>query len=618
MSAIAQDAGEARAEAASGFGAWNPGVRSQIPGELRDRCTIFRPEHSFTSEAEAAELADLTGLPASELVAFRPRRLALHAVLIRVTANLSVPDGLRIEDLGINFRRMTQTLLNACVEPRMPEIERAYDTLRRALAGHVERALARHVERAVAAVDGRGDAAADGRAGKLKRRFFRWLDWRRSARTPGVGEPARPASAPTADDGPDRVREAAERAVARVTSALQVRHGRIWGGHDVIARVATDLACNDLGSDEIGGLIEPWLTEAAAREGYRVLPRQEAPVVMNTKGPSASGKSTLRPLQRRLAADIGVDWSEFALISPDIWRKQLIDYESLGAVYRYGAMFTGEELAIVDQKLDRYMAGKGERGDMPHLLIDRFRFDSFAPDSNEAGSNLLTRFGHVVYLFFMITPPESLVERAWNRGLEVGRYKAVDDTLAHGVEAYSGMPEVFFTWVQRTDKRVHFEFLDNSVAQGERPRTVAFGWNGTLNVLDVGRLLDVERYRRVNVDAMSPDALYPDPQALAPSRNAGFLVQCAERFPVVNFAEQDTGFIYLRIAGGTPVVVDAPRLYAALADADTRAGIAAVAPEIRETAGPSPAQPARLRDIDGFANGHTLGRWGTAGASGPA
>ena len=122
---------------------------------------------------------------------------------------------------------------------------------------------------------------------------------------------------------------------------------------------------------------------------------------------------------------------------------------------------------------------------MSHLLIDRFRFDSFAADSDEAGSNLLTRFGHIIYLFFVITPPAFLVERAWNRGLEVGRYKAVDDTLAHGVEAYAGMPELFFTWVQRRDKRVHFEFLDNSVPRGERPLTVAFGGNETLNVLDI-------------------------------------------------------------------------------------------------------------------------------------
>src|SRR5207245_2473220 len=131
------------------------------------------------------------------------------------------------------------------------------------------------------------------------------------------------------------------------------------------------------------------------------------------------------------------------------------------------------------------MAAKARRGDISHLLIDRFRFDSFASHSDEAGSNLLTRFGQIVYLFFMITPPELLVERAWYRGLEVGRYKAVDDTLAHGVEAYSGMPQLFFTWVARTDKNVHFEFLDNSVPMGQAPRTVAFGRNDTLNVLDL-------------------------------------------------------------------------------------------------------------------------------------
>jgi hypothetical protein len=106
-------------------------------------------------------------------------------------------------------------------------------------------------------------------------------------------------------------------------------------------------------------------------------------------------------------------------------------------------------LQIVDKKLDRYMAMKAERGEMTHLLIDRFRFDSFAPDSDEAGSNLLTRFGHDVYLFFMITPPEALVERAWKRGLELGRYKAVDDTLAHGIDAYAGMPRLIFTWAKR-------------------------------------------------------------------------------------------------------------------------------------------------------------------------
>src|SRR5207237_5600635 len=128
--------------------------------------------------------------------------------------------------------------------------------------------------------------------------------------------------------------------------------------------------------DEIGRLVEPLLLSAAEREAYRVLPPQPSPLVMNTKGASASGKSTLRPLQRKLAGNIGVRWSDFALISPDIWRKQLLDYGALGAVYKYAGALTSEELQIIDQKLDRYMALKYQRGDMSHLLIDRFRFDS--------------------------------------------------------------------------------------------------------------------------------------------------------------------------------------------------------------------------------------------------
>ena len=67
--------------------------------------------------------------------------------------------------------------------------------------------------------------------------------------------------------------------------------------------------------------------------------------MINTKGPSASGKSTLRPLQKRLAGDIGVQWSDFALISPDIWRKQLLDYGSLGRAYKYAGALHGRGAA---------------------------------------------------------------------------------------------------------------------------------------------------------------------------------------------------------------------------------------------------------------------------------
>jgi hypothetical protein len=248
---------------------------------------------------------------------------------------------------------------------------------------------------------------------------------------------------------------------------------------------------------------------------------------------------------------------------------------------------------------------------MTHLLIDRFRFDSFAPDSDEEGSNLLTRFGQTVYLFFMITPPESLVDRAWMRGLEFGRYKAVDDTLAHAVEAYTGIPDVFFTWVRRSDKQIRFEFLDNTVCLGERPRTVAFGDNDTFNILNVKGILDIERYGRVNVGASDAESLYADRSLLDPEHNTAFLRRCIEEFREVNFADQSTGRIYLRIDRGTPDAADSTGLQAAISDPDTQSGIKAVAPSALRGDVPEPDRPCYLHGAAGAQSG-TLGQWGAA------
>src|SRR6478609_437790 len=113
------------------FGPWHPGVASEIPDALRHLSTFLRPENVFTSYSTAAELRDLTGLELSDVVAFRPQRLALHELLVRVTADLSVPDGSRIEDLGINFRQITRALHASAVAPKMDSIIATYDAARR-------------------------------------------------------------------------------------------------------------------------------------------------------------------------------------------------------------------------------------------------------------------------------------------------------------------------------------------------------------------------------------------------------------------------------------------------------------------------------------------------------
>ncbi len=583
-----------------GFGPWNPGISSELPPDLLPLSTILRPENVFTSLAEAQELRDYTGLPLEELVAFRPRRLAVHELLIRVAADWSVPDGPRQEDLGIHFREMVETLFTRHIAPVMPDLEQEYDKLKRKLTAAIDAELAATLcAPAPATLPARGLRAVFS-LGRRTQSAAREEDaWAREERILDEWS--------TADETGDPILRAVRLALARIVSAMRIRHPRARLDRALITSIAATLACNDFGSEALGRLIDPVVREGAQAEGYRLLPAQARPVVMNTKGASASGKSTMRPLQKKLAGEIGVDWSDFALISPDIWRKYLLDYDTLGEAYKYAGSFTGLEMEVIHHRLDRYMAQKAERGEMSHLLIDRFRFDSFAPDSDEAGSNLLTRFGHLVYLFFMITPPHATVERAWKRGLEVGRFKAVDDLLAHNVEAFSGMPELFFTWALRESKLVHYEFLDNSVALGERPRTVAFGWNGELNILDVECMLDVDRYRKINVDARDPEAVYPDRDRMAAQNNVAFIQQCARRLPVVNFVERETGRIYLRLESGRLAWTDAEALARAAGDAETRAGIHAVAPTVLDAAHAAPQRSPEHLKTGRF---HTLGEWG--------
>ncbi len=588
---------------AAGFGPWNPGIRSQLPAAVLPLSTIFRAENVLTSLAEAHERSAFTGLEPEDLVAFRPERLVVHELLIRVMADLSVPDGAEYADLGLNFREITATIHRSHIEPHLPEIARACDGLRCRAAALIESELTSSLF--AAAVDrreppGGGVLGLFGRPRRpqppsesiedKERRVL--AEWQQRA---------------AASDDP--LVACALRTLACLAAALRVRHGRIRGDRTLLTTLATDLVCNEHGSEMVGRMIEPHIAPAVEAQGYGLLPPQERPVVMNTKGASASGKSTMRPLQRQLAHALGLDWADFALISPDIWRKYLLDYDTLGEASRYAGSLTGHELKIIDQKLDRYMAQKALRGRISHLLIDRFRFDSFAEEGGEEGARLLTRFGALVYMFFMITPPIATVERAWQRGREVGRYKAVDDLLDHNVEAYTGMPNLFFTWALRQDKQVHYEFLDNGVAAGERPRTVAFGWNEEMSILDIGRLLDIERFRKIDIAAQGPAEVHPDPAALAAGNNTAFLLRCARRIRKISLADHRTGRIYAQIEAGAVRGIDPEALAVAMQDDDTRVALLALAPGIRDAE--AWREPRSLRREE---HAHTIGRWGSDAA----
>lgn len=526
--------------------AWNPGLDSDIPRHLLPLVTLFRQENGFVSYPEASELSDLTGIKLNSLVAFRPERLVIHALLVRVTANLSVADGPSYEELGLNLRGMVDTVYTRYMQPQMDAICRVYYDGKAQAEDLVSAQLAEKLYAPPKPV---------GEPEKKSSIFFKLFAKKPVEKQSSAVEEM--LELRVVDEWNQLARNQESQLVvscfetlAKTVSTIVGHRGTLRVDQQVVTKVVVNHVCNTYVADLIDAYIQPIFDNAVEQEGYRYLPKQLKPVIMNVKGASASGKSTIRPQQRRLAGKLDIPWEDFALISPDYWRKYLLEYESLGDDYKYGAMLTGTELEIIDKKLDRYMATKASEGSISHLLIDRFRFDSFTVDIDKSpDSKLLSRFGDQVFMFFMITPPAATVERAWLRGINTGRYKAVDDLLYHNVEAYTGMPSLFLSWVNSKDRKVHFEFLDNDVELGELPRTVAFGWNGTMTILDVNVMLNVDRYRQVDITAKQADQVFKKAEAGKPL-STDFIVQCAKTVKQLDFADPNSLNIYASVSNG--------------------------------------------------------------------
>ena len=90
------------------FHAWNPGLSSSIPSALLPFVSLYRPENSSVTYSQAKEISEFCGLDPFEVISFKTERLIVHELLIRVSADLGIPDGPNYEDLGICLRNMVE------------------------------------------------------------------------------------------------------------------------------------------------------------------------------------------------------------------------------------------------------------------------------------------------------------------------------------------------------------------------------------------------------------------------------------------------------------------------------------------------------------------------------
>ena len=545
--------------------AWNPGLEPETPREYQQLETIYRPENVDSSIADTEELSRLTGLNHEELVVFKPERLAVHELIVRVTADIVVLEGEDELDLGRNFRRIAGTILTDFVEPHIVELQNSYYDLHNRVHQMVHSVLGETLFK-----------TPDTTTQKKGLLHFLFQGKYGSESKPNESIHVREhrvllvfKEKGLAENDP--LTKAIYRSLYRILDSIAANRGFLGPDKSLLARLVCDHVCNNHGSRVIGELIAPWIDQAIERNGYLRVPNAKSPLLISLKGASAAGKSSLRPMLRQIFKQQGVSSAGYATISPDIWRRFMLDFDSLGNAFKYAGRLTSREVILVDRKLDHYIRNKANRnGSIPHLLVDRFRFDSFA---SEKISKILygtyLKYVDTMYMYFVVTPPEETVERGWERGRKTGRYKAVEDFLDHSVEAHVGMPKIFFKWLAYEKPLFRYEFLDNSVPKGTYPTTIAFGRQQEMNIVDISAFINIERYQKINIKAKTPQQVYPDDSILLVLNNIGFLKQCIKKIPTVNFVDQATSTVYACTRNGTPEILDASIFNEKLIDEET-------------------------------------------------
>jgi hypothetical protein len=532
--------------------AWNPGLESDIPPAWRELETIHRTENVFTRLADVLEISKFTGLPPEELVTFRPERLALHELIVQVNAGLVIPEGNTEEELGNNFRLMAGTILKQYIEPHLTEVIETYDQLNRDVFELVGETLSKLQDTPGGNKKIEPPSLWSRLLGKRQRKLV-------STETQADREFRQITEFKQKGLATDNsLHEALYKSLYRVIGRILNFRGYVGTDNELLTTLVSRHVCNRYGSRVIGKLIAPWVQQAIEIEGYTVLPDSDKAFLISLKGASAAGKSSLRAILPSLIEEKNLDRNTFGTISPDIWRKFLLDYESLDSAYKYFGRMTSQEVIIVDGKLDRYIRAKARRNKaIPNLLVDRFRFDSFTSENiPRILYDTYARYTDVMYMYFVVTPPEETVVRGWERGLQRGRFKSVEDFLDHSLEASIGMPKVLFRWLSHKEFNYHFEFLDNSVPKGTYPKTIAKGTGEKMTIFHPVGLINLERYQKINIRAKTADEVYPDGPELDVENNLKFLTQCIKQIPNIDFAIEDSGIVYLECHNGAFSIVD--------------------------------------------------------------
>jgi hypothetical protein len=283
------------------FSAWNPGIESEIPKAYRELETIYNAANVFTQLDEVNQLAVETGLSPQELIAFRPHRLVLHELIVRVTADIVVREGEAEEDLGINFRNIANLIFSQYIIPGLMQIEHGFDTMRTRIEDMTAAELERALLPQTPAIKEKSSLwstlfkpAKKAPVAATQTRQEREFGLINNLKTSGLA-------------ASDELSAAVYRSLYRVLGSIATTRGFIGNDPAYLKDICVRHACNYLGSREIGAKVEALVNKAIDVEGYDRIADADTPILISLKGASAAVKSSLRPILSEMMSQLGIE-----------------------------------------------------------------------------------------------------------------------------------------------------------------------------------------------------------------------------------------------------------------------------------------------------------------------
>lgn len=451
---------------------------------------VFRDVHELAELYQATKIANLV-----ELVSFRPERIALQQSIASVITRVQLTPQNRQEEESLEHDKMLERLsqkvyeYSASTEKYTEEISELYKKRE-------------EIEEIISATVA-GQSVSSSNSALV-----------------------------------DACKAAVKKCTILIVNDVLGEHVDNYSKDTALIALATDLVYNKYANQKMNQLINQSIDELASKGEIKLLTIPDAAdrKLFMLSGGQASGKGVACAMIRHSAEQSNVSWVNISKGGRDNFRKLL---EPKDIIPELSDQLTANEGAYIHWTLANGMLVQmAKEGKAPHIYSEQ-------PIVSEDMLELALTGNGSAKVVLVSTKVEDAVERAYKRGLEIGRFVPTKSLLSTHKNATVTLPERL---AKVAGMDVELLVIDNNVPKNSPPVKIAVinCLNNEIIIYDNERVMDFIKKTAINADAKKPADVYDEAKVAAVSIDVYFEPCIKNGYKVVTIPDLELGINILK------------------------------------------------------------------------